>query len=158
VFYHAAGARRFDGDLGQIPKYVTVSANNCPKLDVVARRGGTTRSSPGTECLEASPEGNRPVGYGMIGHSYVMCSPCFLGKAKYSLQSSIGLHDCANQTVPSGTALLGWRYPRHSVPGYDRIVPPGHFRTVKLWELGVLTAILAKYPNTSPYLRIIVRS
>ena len=28
---------------------------------------------------------------------------------------------------PYGTALLGWRCPRHFVPGYDRTVPPGHF-------------------------------
>jgi hypothetical protein len=30
---------------------------------------------------------------------------------------------------PHGTALLGWRCPRHFVPGYDRTVPPGHFAT-----------------------------
>src|SRR6476646_3906295 len=41
----------------------------------------------------------------------------------------IGAYTCANQTVPYGTALLGWRFPRHFVPGYDRIVPPGHFAT-----------------------------
>ena len=27
-----------------------------------------------------------------------------------------------NHTVPYGTALLGWRCPRHFVPGYDRTV------------------------------------
>ena len=37
----------------------------------------------------------------------------------------IGAHTYANQTVPYGTALLGWRCPRHFVPGYDRTVPPG---------------------------------
>jgi hypothetical protein len=36
---------------------------------------------------------------------------------------------CPNQTVPYGTALLGWHYPRHFVPGYDRTVPPGHLAT-----------------------------
>ena len=41
----------------------------------------------------------------------------------------IGAHTCANHTVPYGTALLGWRRPRHFVPGYDRTVPPGHFAT-----------------------------
>jgi hypothetical protein len=30
-----------------------------------------------------------------------------------------------DRTVPSGTALLGWRCPRHFVPGYDRTVPSG---------------------------------
>ena len=25
---------------------------------------------------------------------------------------------------------LGWRCPRHFVPGYDRTVPPGHFEQV----------------------------
>ena len=34
-----------------------------------------------------------------------------------------------NQTVPYGTAPLGWLCPRHFVPGYDRTVPPGHFAT-----------------------------
>src|SRR5580700_10140581 len=29
---------------------------------------------------------------------------------------------------PTGR-LLGWRCPRHFVPGYDRTVPPGHFAT-----------------------------
>jgi hypothetical protein len=28
-------------------------------------------------------------------------------------------------TVPYGTGLLGWRCPRHFVPGYDHTVPPG---------------------------------
>src|ERR1700675_2045437 len=41
----------------------------------------------------------------------------------------IGAHTCANYTVPYGTALLGWRFSRHFVPGYDRTVPPGHFAT-----------------------------
>ena len=30
-----------------------------------------------------------------------------------------------NHTVPYGTALLGWRCPRHFVPGYDQAVPLG---------------------------------
>jgi hypothetical protein len=34
---------------------------------------------------------------------------------------------CTNHPVPYGTALLGWRCPRHFVPAYDRTVPPGHF-------------------------------
>jgi hypothetical protein len=37
----------------------------------------------------------------------------------------IGAHTCANHTVPYGTALLGWRFPRHFVPGYDRCCPDG---------------------------------
>src|ERR1700694_770849 len=43
----------------------------------------------------------------------------------------IGAHTCTNHTVPYGTALLGWRCPRHVVPGYDHAVPLGRkrFRT-----------------------------
>src|ERR1700719_1865726 len=37
----------------------------------------------------------------------------------------IGAHTCTNHTVPYGTALLGWRCPRHFVPGYDHAVPLG---------------------------------
>ena len=40
----------------------------------------------------------------------------------------IGAYTCANQTVPYGTAPLGWRFPRHFVPGYDRDVPTGRAR------------------------------
>ncbi len=40
----------------------------------------------------------------------------------------IGAHICTNHTVPYGTALLGWRRPRHFVPGYDHAVPPGRSR------------------------------
>ena len=42
---------------------------------------------------------------------------------------NLGARTCANHTVPYGTALLGWRFPRHFVPGYDRTVPPGHYAT-----------------------------
>jgi len=41
----------------------------------------------------------------------------------------IGAHTATDHTVPYGTALWGWRCPRHFVPGYGRIVPPGHFAT-----------------------------
>jgi hypothetical protein len=37
----------------------------------------------------------------------------------------IDAHTCTSHTVPYGTALLGWRFPRHFVPGYDQPVPPG---------------------------------
>jgi hypothetical protein len=50
--------------------------------------------------------------------------PCFLRRANHS-NHRFGAHTGANQTVPYGTALLRWRGPRHFVPGYDRIVPPG---------------------------------
>src|SRR5580693_7771484 len=76
---------------------------------------------------ESVPPKNRPVGYGMIGRSESQryfsskCAPCFLRKAKFRRSIyRIGGHTCANQTVPYGTALLGWRGPRHFVPGYDR--------------------------------------
>jgi hypothetical protein len=29
---------------------------------------------------------------------------------------------------------LGWRSSRHFVPGYDRIVPPGHFKQALAME------------------------
>jgi hypothetical protein len=32
----------------------------------------------------------------------------------------IDAHTCTSHTVP-----LGWRFPRHFVPGYDRTVPSG---------------------------------
>ncbi len=46
-----------------------------------------------------------------------------------------------NHTVPYGTDLLGWRSPRHFVPGYDHAVPPGRntFRAeclIKLAPMG----------------------
>src|SRR5271165_5494742 len=44
-----------------------------------------------------------------------------------SLQSSnrcARLHE-SHRTLRDGS--LGWRCPRHFVPGYDRTVPPGHF-------------------------------
>jgi hypothetical protein len=39
----------------------------------------------------------------------------------------IRAHRCTNQTVPYGTALVGWCCPRHIVPGYNRTVPLGLF-------------------------------
>ena len=61
------------------------------------------------------------------------CAPCFLRKAFVfeisSLQSSnrcAHLHE-SHRSLRDGT--LGWRCPRHFVPGYDRTVPPGHFAT-----------------------------
>src|ERR1700733_6393700 len=42
-----------------------------------------------------------------------------------SLQPSNLTAHPRDHTVPYGTALLGWRCPRHFVPGYDRTVPPG---------------------------------
>ena len=36
------------------------------------------------------------------------------------------LHE-SHRTLRDGS--LGWRCPRHFVPGYDRTVPPGHFAT-----------------------------
>jgi hypothetical protein len=36
--------------------------------------------------------------------------------------------ECAIALLPS-KVLLGWRCPRHFVPGYDRMVPPGPFAT-----------------------------
>ena len=59
---------------------------------------------------------------------YVSCS-----KFRHS-NHRIGAHTCANHTVPYGTALLGWRCPRHFVPGYDRTVPPGHFATASSYN------------------------
>jgi hypothetical protein len=52
-----------------------------------------------------------------------------LGLKFHHSNHQIGAHTCTNQTVPYGTALLGWRCSRHFVPGYDRSVPPGHTGT-----------------------------
>ena len=49
--------------------------------------------------------------------------------SRQDLNHRIGAHTYTNQTVPYGTALLGWGSSRHFVPGYDRTVPPGHFAT-----------------------------
>src|SRR5580693_6233901 len=69
---------------------------------------------------------------------FAMERNCIVGQKSYNkpfLSSRIrnfvtpiieSVHNCANHTVPYGTALLGWRCPRHFVPGYDRTVPPGH--------------------------------
>jgi hypothetical protein len=46
----------------------------------------------------------------------------------------IGVHTCTNHTVPYGTALFGRRCPRHFVPGYDRVVPPGQFAQALVLE------------------------
>src|SRR6202011_3354730 len=52
----------------------------------------------------------------------------------------IGAHTCTNHTVPYGTALLGWRSPRHFVPGYDHAVPLGRntFRAEALTKLALM--------------------
>src|ERR1700675_1512303 len=69
-----------------------------------------------------------------------------------------GAQVCTNHTVPYGTALLGWRCPRHFVPGYDRTVlrdekpdegrlndpPPPDPRNVSRFALVVF---FAKLPN-----------
>jgi hypothetical protein len=61
-----------------------------------------------------------------------------LGVTKFKFREHLALNNTAHisientsgiaapdQTVPYGTALFGWRGPRHFVPGYDRTVPPG---------------------------------
>jgi hypothetical protein len=52
----------------------------------------------------------------------------------------IGAHTCTNHTAPYGTALLGWRCPRHFVPGYDHAVPLGRnrFRAEALIKLALM--------------------
>jgi hypothetical protein len=51
----------------------------------------------------------------------------------------IGAHTC-NHTVPYGRALLGRRYPRHFVPGYDHALPLGRnkFRAEVLIKLALM--------------------
>jgi hypothetical protein len=51
-----------------------------------------------------------------------ICQSGSVGGAKPSLSLPLS---CPERSVPYGTALLGWRCPRHFVPGYDRTVPPG---------------------------------
>jgi hypothetical protein len=88
---------------------------------------------PGT----ASTERTRPVGYGLIGHSYPQPSQRFFWPEmcahivvlrKFHSNHHIGAHAGTNQTVPYGTALFDGG-PRHFVPSYDRTVPPGQKRS-----------------------------
>ena len=57
-----------------------------------------------------------------------------------SLQSSNRSAHPRNHTVAYGTAILGWRYPRHFAPGYDRAVPLGRntFRAEALIKLALM--------------------
>jgi hypothetical protein len=86
--------------------------------------GGTRRSQPGMKCLGTavpSKEPSRRVRYDEAQLTpEVFSSKC----APYFLRPNSS-HPCTNHTVPYGAALLGWRCPRHFVPGYDRTVPPG---------------------------------
>jgi hypothetical protein len=50
--------------------------------------------------------------------------PCFERLPALRGVHRIGAHTCTIQTVPYGTALWG-PFPRHFVPGYNRIVSPG---------------------------------
>src|ERR1700686_3739036 len=58
----------------------------------------------------------------------------------------IGAHTCTNHTVPYGTALLGWRCPRHFVPGYDHAVPLGRNRFRA--EADLVRQCCGKCPNS----------
>jgi hypothetical protein len=90
--------------------------------------GRSDRSLARSAWNSPAPE-ERPVGHGMIGADLIpevfrveRCA-VFL-KANHS-NHRIRAHTGANQVVPYGTALLGWRCSRHFVPGYDRTVPLG---------------------------------
>src|SRR6185312_15530326 len=96
----------------------------------VSRRDNTDRSQA-RSAWESVPRKSRPVGYGLIVRSYSQryfsskWAPCFLRlntlletfvsddvRARdFVTPIRIGAHTCANQTVPYGTALLGWRVP-----------------------------------------------
>jgi hypothetical protein len=72
-------------------------------------------------------------------YAIARCQFILLGDTAFeisSLQPSVQ-HTCTNHTVPYGTALLGWRCPRHFVPGYDHAVPLGRnsFRAETLIKL-----------------------
>jgi hypothetical protein len=58
------------------------------------------------------------IGVQLIPEIFLVIMDGFLEPAKY------------RHTVPYGTIFSGWRCPRHFVPGYDRIVPPGYFATI----------------------------
>src|SRR5271166_934272 len=65
-----------------------------------------------------------------------------------SLQSSnrcAHLHE-SHRTLRDGS--LGWRCPRHFVPGYDRTVPPGHFATGSPKELDQCSLIKLVSPKS----------
>jgi hypothetical protein len=90
---------------------------------------------------ESVPRKNRPGGYGMIRYGARlipevsparMCTvflPYRLNGPRNGQRRIRKRHIAANHTVPYGTALLGGTVPRHFVPGYDRVVPPGHVHT-----------------------------
>src|ERR1700721_1369289 len=66
---------------------------------------------------------------------------------KFSLlQSSNRAHTYTNQTVPYGTALLGWCCSRHFVPGYDRAVPPGHLATGVRLRFNLEAIVISNVP------------
>ena len=50
---------------------------------------------------------------------FYLLTPVLL--SSYIPEHPIGAHTCADHTVPYGTVLLGWRFSRHFVPGYDRL-------------------------------------
>jgi hypothetical protein len=75
---------------------------------------GQTDRSQARSAWESVPRKNRPVGYGMIGHSESFVTPI--------IESVRTLHE-SDRTLRDG--FFGWRCPWHFVPGYDRTVPPG---------------------------------
>jgi hypothetical protein len=86
---------------------------------------------PGT----ASPQRNRPVGYGVIRAGLrpdsrigVISLP-LRNTTHILMRNTSGTRSARHHTVPYGTVLLGYGFSRHFVPGYDRPVPPGHFAT-----------------------------
>ena len=70
-----------------------------------------------------------------------------ISSLQFSESGAANLHTCTNHTVPYGTALLGWRCPRHFVPGYDLAVPPGRntFRAEALIKLAPMGFSLGLY-------------
>jgi hypothetical protein len=76
---------------------------------------------------------NHPVGYGMIGHSYLRhprsisrreCGPyCRIGNLVMPIINRCARPRESDRTLRDGS--FGWRCPSHFVPGYDRTVPLG---------------------------------
>jgi hypothetical protein len=76
------------------------------------------------------PRSEVPCSYAVSHQAAAATSACGESLLQCAITSNrIGAYTDTDHTVPYGTALLGWRFRRHFVPGYNRTVPPGHFAT-----------------------------
>ena len=74
---------------------------------------------PGT----APPQKSRPVGYGVI-RAGVRTDSMIGERDEISTRNTSGI-SCARSYRTLRDGSFEGRFPRHFVPGYDRVVPPG---------------------------------